>query len=143
MWEDLVNTPVKVYIDIGIDGVIDDSLIIKNQITDVEDQGNLFIPDKYKLEQNYPNPFNPVTKIRYSLPQQSNVSLIVYNILGQEVITLVNEQQPAGNYEVSFDATSAAGGLSSGIYLYKIQAGDPSAGSGQSFTDVKKMVLLR
>ncbi len=89
------------------------------------------IPSSFKLDQNYPNPFNPVTKIRYSLPHLSDVSLMVYNILGQEVITLVNEQQPAGNYEVSFDATS----LTSGIYLYKIQAGE--------YNNTKKMILLR
>jgi len=130
-WSDLQNQPVQILIDLGNDGTIDDTLTIKNQITSIDDQGLLGIPDEYNLAQNYPNPFNPVTKIRYSLPQQSNVSLIVYNILGQEVITLVNEQQPAGNYEVSFDATT----LSSGIYLYKIQAGD--------YTDVKKMILLR
>ena len=130
-WNDLQNQPVQIYIDLGNDGTIDDTLTIKNQITGIDDQGTLGIPEEYNLAQNYPNPFNPVTKIRYSLPQQSNVSLIVYNILGQEVITLVNEQQPAGNYEVSFDATNLTGG----IYLYKIQAGD--------YSDVKKMILMK
>ena len=130
-WDDLSNQPVQIYVDLGNDGTIDDTITIKNQITGIDDQGLLGIPDEYYLAQNYPNPFNPVTKIRYSIPQLSNVSLIVYNILGQEVITLVNEQQPAGNYEVSFDATN----LTSGIYLYKIQAG--------GYSDVKKMILLR
>ncbi len=88
-------------------------------------------PIGFELMQNYPNPFNPVTKIRYSLPHLSDVTLKVYNVLGQKVITLVNEQQSAGNYEVSFDGTN----LSSGIYLYKIRAGE--------FSFVKKMILLR
>ncbi len=131
VWEDLNNQPVKIFIDIDNDGSIDDTLYLDNQITDVNDQGTLGISDKYNLAQNYPNPFNPITKIRYTLPQLSEVTLKVYNILGQEVITLVNEQQSAGNYEVRFDGTK----LSSGIYLYKIQAGE--------YSDVKKMVLLR
>ncbi len=129
-WNDIANTQLTILVDNGNNGTIDDTLFVSNTV-DVKDEGYLGVPKEYNLAQNYPNPFNPVTKIRYSLPQQSNVSLIVYNILGQEVITLVNEQQPAGNYEVSFDATN----LTSGIYLYKIQAGD--------YSDVKKMILLR
>ena len=87
------------------------------------------------LYQNYPNPFNPTTKIKYGIPNSGLITLQVYNLLGEVVTTLVNKQQSAGNYEVSFDAASAAGGLSSGIYLYKIQAGD--------YSDLKKMILLR
>ena len=130
-WSDLQNQPVQIYIDLGNDGTIDDTITIKNQITGIDDEGTLGIPDEYNLAQNYPNPFNPVTKIRYSLPHLSYVSLIVYNILGQEVITLVNEQQPAGIYEVRLDAT----GLPSGIYFYKLQAG--------KFGETKKMVLMK
>ncbi|MCH7965584.1 MAG: T9SS type A sorting domain-containing protein [Bacteroidetes bacterium] len=100
---------------------------------DVKDED--LIPTDYVLYQNYPNPFNPTTKIKYGIPNSGLIILQVYNLLGEVVTTLVNEQQPAGNYEVSFDATSAAGGLSSGIYLYKIQAGE--------FIETKKMVLLR
>jgi len=96
---------------------------------DVEDED--LIPTDYVLYQNYPNPFNPTTKIQYGIPNSGPVTLQVYNLLGEVVTTLVNEQQPAGNYEVSFDAAN----LSSGIYLYKIQAGD--------YSDVKKMILLR
>ena len=69
-WTDLANTPVTIYVDIGIDGTIDDTLMLKNQITNVEDQGNLYIPKEYKLEQNYPNPFNPSTTIKYSIPKR-------------------------------------------------------------------------
>jgi len=88
------------------------------------------------LEQNYPNPFNPSTKIKYSIPPNiqreiSNVSLKVYDVLGNIVATLVNEEKPAGNYEIEFDASN----LSSGIYYYRLVTG--------SFTDTKKMILLK
>ena len=88
-------------------------------------------PLTFALEQNYPNPFNPSTIIHYALPEKSNVELIVYDILGNEVATLVNEEKPAGSYEVEFSAT----GLPSGIYFYRIQAG--------SFVETKKMVLMK
>ncbi|NLT50574.1 MAG: T9SS type A sorting domain-containing protein [Ignavibacteria bacterium] len=85
----------------------------------------------FVLMQNYPNPFNPSTMISYQLPMNNFVTLKVYNMLGQEVATLVNRQQPAGNYEVKFDASN----LSSGIYLYKLQAGE--------FSSVKKLILMK
>ncbi|MCZ6702138.1 MAG: T9SS type A sorting domain-containing protein, partial [Ignavibacteria bacterium] len=78
---------------------------------DVEDED--LIPTDYILYQNYPNPFNPTTKIKYGIPNSGLITLQVYNLLGEVVTTLVNQQQPVGNYEVSFDATK----LSSGIYL--------------------------
>jgi hypothetical protein len=98
-------------------------------ITDVEDEQQL--PTEFALMQNYPNPFNPSTVISYQLPVSSNVTLKVYDILGNEVATFVNEEKPAGSYEVKFDAS----GLSSGIYFYKLQAG--------SLVETKKMILLR
>jgi photosystem II stability/assembly factor-like uncharacterized protein len=106
--------------------------------TSVEDD-NLNSPATFALEQNYPNPFNPSTTIRYSIPtviasetkQPLFVSLKVYDVLGNEVTTLVNEEKPAGSYEVNFDAS----GLSSGIYFYKLQAG--------SFIETKKMILMK
>ena len=85
----------------------------------------------FQLQQNYPNPFNPSTRIQYQVASNSQVSLKVYDVLGNEVATLVDENKPAGNYEVNFDAS----GLASGMYLYKIQAG--------SFVETKKMILLR
>ncbi len=85
----------------------------------------------FELFQNYPNPFNPETKIRYTLPLNGYVTLKIYNILGVEIETLVNNIQPAGIYEVNFNA----GNLASGIYLYHLKAG--------SFTAVKKLILLR
>jgi hypothetical protein len=105
--------------------------MLKNQITSVEDQGNLYIPKEYKLEQNYPNPFNPTTTIKYSIPKTSFVSLKIYNLIGEEVATLVNEENSIGNYEIEFNATS----LPSGVYFYRIQA--------DSFVETKKMVLLK
>ena len=87
------------------------------------------IPNKFELYQNYPNPFNPSTKIKYAVSSESFVSIKVYNILGSEVATLVNENLPAGVHEVNFDGSE----LSSGAYIYKIQTKD--------FTSTKKMVL--
>ncbi|HEY9167631.1 MAG TPA: T9SS type A sorting domain-containing protein [Candidatus Kryptonia bacterium] len=89
------------------------------------------VPASYSLLQNYPNPFNPTTTIRYSLPQSGMVSLKIYNILGQEVTTLVNQHQSAGNYTATFDASRFA----SGVYFYRLNAG--------SFNQVRKMLLLK
>ena len=89
------------------------------------------IPDKYLLYQNYPNPFNPSTKIRFRISNSGFVSIKVYDILGREVTTLVNDEKPAGIYEVSFDASE----LSSGVYFYKLRTGN--------YIQTKKMVLLR
>ncbi len=96
-------------------------------------------PDGYGLEQNYPNPFNPSTKIRYTLPSDSDVKLSVFDVFGQEVKSLANTFQSRGTYEVVFDAAK----LSSGFYFYKIAAGDPESGSGQVFVKTKEMLLLK
>ena len=77
---------------------------------------DLVLPIKFSLEQNYPNPFNPATSIKYTLSSKQNVQLLVYNVLGKEIATLVNEEKPAGNHEVNFDASK----LSSGVYFYQI-----------------------
>jgi hypothetical protein len=90
-----------------------------------------FVPDQYELAQNYPNPFNPTTTIRYSIPIDQFVTIKIYDVLGNEVVTLEDEQKPAGNYEVDFNASS----LSSGVYFYKLQAG--------LFADTKKMTILK
>jgi hypothetical protein len=89
------------------------------------------VPTQFALEQNYPNPFNPTTMIRYELPVASTVSLKVYDVLGREVATLVNERQEAGAYSVAFNANA----LSSGIYFYRLQAGN--------FISTKKMMLVK
>jgi hypothetical protein len=89
------------------------------------------IPKVYSLSQNYPNPFNPSTLIKYGLPKQGVVKLVIYDVLGREVKVLVNEMKPAGNYEAIFDGSS----LASGIYFYRLETGD--------FKDVKKMALVK
>jgi hypothetical protein len=90
------------------------------------------IPNYYSLSQNYPNPFNPSTQIKFSVPKTSNVTMKVYDVLGKEVAVLVNnELKQAGFYTVEFNASN----LASGIYFYRINAGDYSA--------VKKMVLVK
>ncbi len=88
-------------------------------------------PQSYHLDQNYPNPFNPRTTINYQLPKTIDVELSIYDLLGQKVTTLVKKRQQAGNHQVEWDASTFA----SGIYYYKIQAGE--------FQDVKKMILIR
>ena len=89
------------------------------------------IPKEFTLSQNYPNPFNPTTNIRYSVPVRGHVSLKVYNMLGQAVVTLFDGVQEAGNHETTFDGT----GLASGVYLYKLESGDVSLS--------KKLVLIK
>jgi hypothetical protein len=89
------------------------------------------ILQEFSLLQNYPNPFNPSTSIKYAISSKQFVTLKVYDVLGNEIATLVDEEKPAGSYEVNFDAAQ----LSSGIYFYKLQAG--------SFVETKKMILLR
>ena len=89
------------------------------------------VPLEFALDQNYPNPFNPSTTISYSIPVKSRVTLKIFNALGKEIITLVNEEKSEGNYDVKFDAS----GIPSGIYFYKLNAGE--------FSSTKKMILLK
>jgi len=107
-------------------------------ITGINEQK--IIPTEFKLEQNYPNPFNPTTVISYQLAVDSYVTLKVYDLLGREVSTLVNEYQPAGVHNSQFAIRNLPAGrqgsqLSSGIYFYRLQAGN--------FIETKKMILLR
>jgi len=95
------------------------------------------IPVVYQLMQNYPNPFNPSSKIRYALPFSSNVKIEIFNILGEKIKELVNEQKNIGFYEVNFNTN----GLASGVYFYMIEA--KSIDGKHEFRDVKKMVLLK
>jgi len=108
------------------------SLLLKNSnsgITSIKLTEILI--NNFSLSQNYPNPFNPSTKISYSVAGLSKVILKVYDIIGREIITLVNEEKPAGKYEVNFNASS----LASGVYFYQIKAGD--------FVQTKKLILLK
>jgi hypothetical protein len=102
-------------------------------ITGINDayKGITNLPKNFLLEQNYPNPFNPKTTIHYQTPTNSTVILKVFDVLGREVTTLVNERQIAGSYSVKLDATA----LSSGIYFYRLQVG--------AFTQAKKLMLVR
>jgi len=100
---------------------------------------NILNPEKYELEQNYPNPFNPATIINYQLSIFSNVSLKVYDVLGQEVKTLVNENKPAGRYEVTFNGAD----FPSGVYFYRLVVSPSNPMESDVFTDVKRMVLIK
>ncbi|MEE9431727.1 MAG: lamin tail domain-containing protein [Melioribacteraceae bacterium] len=104
------------------------------------------IVERFSLSQNYPNPFNPLTTINYSIPEVTtnisssvNVVLKVYDVLGREVMILVNEAKPTGNYKVQFNASS----LASGIYYYQLRADNPSSSNGSDFIQTKKMILLK
>ncbi|MBE0573044.1 MAG: T9SS type A sorting domain-containing protein [Ignavibacteriaceae bacterium] len=118
--------------DIGADEF--DGTVIVNAVEE-----SVTLPTEFVLNQNYPNPFNPTTSIQYAISNRQFVSLKVYDILGIEIVTLVNEEEPAGSYEVNFDAN----GLSSGVYFYQLIAGDPESSSGQDFVETKKMVLQK
>ncbi len=96
------------------------------------------IPKDYRLFQNYPNPFNPTTKIKYSIPKTGYVTIKVYDILGKEVTTLVNEEKTAGKYIVNFNGDN----LASGIYFYQLRA-TPISGQAENFISTKKMLLLK
>jgi len=118
--EGLFNYRLK---QIDIDGSFEYSEIIEVNISG--------IPKEFSLSQNYPNPFNPSTKISYQLPNAGYVSLIVYDVLGNEVATLVNENQNSGDYDISFNGSN----LTSGIYFYKI--------STDNFSQAHKMILMK
>jgi hypothetical protein len=110
-------------VQIDFDGTRTESEVINVEIN--------YQPKEYALMQNYPNPFNPATTIEYSIAADGNVKLKIFNTLGEEVKTLVNEYKTAGSYKINFDASA----LPSGVYYYKIETG--------RFTSVKKMILLR
>jgi len=102
------------------------------------------VSNEFALHQNYPNPFNPSTKIKYTIPKSEKVKIDIFNILGQKITTLLNNQMPSGTHDIEFTAKN----LPSGVYLYSIEAGDPSTGSpkgqaGQGFQEVKKMILMK
>ena len=105
------------------------SFISLNVPTGIQNTNN--IADGYRLSQNYPNPFNPSTSISFDIRDKGMVTLKVFDILGNEVATLVNEELNTGGYSISFDAAE----YSSGVYFYELQSG--------SFRDVKKMLLVK
>ncbi len=145
-WRYLGNDYQYVYFDIPLSffdrtsaiaalrRAVDDLMEWSTPVEEITGAGD--VPKSFTLSQNYPNPFNPATQIIYSLPQRSHVTLSVYNILGQKVTTLVDEQKAAGTYTVDWNGTSNNGVMvATGIYLYKMDAGQHS--------DAKKMLLLK
>lgn len=107
------------------------------KIVSVRDEGGV-LPEKFSLSQNYPNPFNPETELNYSLPTSGKVKLVIFNLLGQRVVTLVDEFQPSGNYSAKWNGRDDYGRLlSSGVYFYRMSIDDGR------FTDTKKMLLLK
>lgn len=125
-YTDPTNGGAVTYVRFGGTPVYYDNSSITTNITN-----GTGIPEIYDLSQNFPNPFNPSTTIKYSIPQAGNVKLIVFDALGREVTTLVNGNIEAGSHSVDFDAS----GLSSGIYFYRLIAGD--------FNEIKKMMLIK
>jgi hypothetical protein len=109
-------------------GFLADTLF-RGSIVGVIDE--MIVPTEFRLEQNYPNPFNPRTTIHFQLPSKSHVTLRVYDILGQELETLINEEREAGMYILQYDGLN----LTSGIYFYRLQAG--------SYSETKKLILLK
>jgi hypothetical protein len=107
-----------------------DDLLFQGTVTGI-DKNSDEIPYNFALMQNYPNPFNPSTNLSFVIGNSSFISLKVYDILGNEVATLVNEEKPAGSYEISFDASNLAGG----VYFYRLTAGN--------YSDVKKMMVMK
>ena len=105
--------------------------VFVNVITGLENQDNL-LPKEFQLLQNYPNPFNPVTHIKYAVPHATRIRIEIYNVLGQRVKTLVDQEQAPGYYTVDFNASN----LASGFYIYRLQA-------SSGFNAVKKLIITK
>jgi hypothetical protein len=136
MIRDLIVNPITGTVFAAL--ITSDSKYNMYRLTETTQSENTFdinglenIPTEYILSQNYPNPFNPSTVIKYQLPEVAQVSLVVYDIMGREIATLVNGFQNAGSYDVTFNAN----GLSSGIYFYKLNA------NGKQL--INKMLLMK
>lgn len=108
-----------------------ETITISNPAIELLSVERIIVPEQFKLYQNFPNPFNPATIIKYSLPQAMNVTIKIFDVLGREVVTLVNANMDAGNYEVEFQASN----LSSGIYFYRLKT--------DRNTEIKKMILSK
>jgi len=122
--------PTGSHLDIGaFESALDNPLTGINELTKQ-------LPNGFQLYQNYPNPFNPVTSIQYNLSRKAQTKLSVYDILGREILVLVNTEKPAGIYQISFDA----GKLASGVYFYRMQA---KSGNDYIFSDIKKLILIK
>ena len=137
-WGDLANDSLKILIDSGNNGGYDDSMYVNNNIVadvDEDEHGNI-LPHQFELSQNYPNPFNPVTNIKYNIPARSYVTIEVYNVIGQKIRTLVDENKSAGEYHTTWNGDDSYGQkVSTGVYFCRFQAGD--------YVETKKMILLK
>lgn len=129
-WNSLNNSQLVILVDLENNGTIDDTLRIDNQLIGVEN-GNTVLPKEYALNQNYPNPFNGKTVIVFDIVEAQEVKLSVYDILGREILTLVNNKLNAGRYKAIWSADNFA----SGIYFYSIKAGN--------YTATRKMILVK
>ncbi len=110
--------------------------MLDSTATSIEDEHSAKIPTQFALHQNYPNPFNPNTIIKYDLPKTANVKLVLYNMIGQRVRTLVDKEQVAGFHAVEWDGRNDSGvPLATGVYLYRLEADE--------FVQVKKLLLLK
>ena len=124
LWRDLrLSDQPQVYLNVRSYSN-PDSVVFVNNI-------NAELPGKYSLSQNYPNPFNPITNVKFSMYNAGQVKLVVYDVQGREVQTLVNEKLNAGTYEIKFDGSM----LNSGVYFYKLMT--------DGFTETKKMLLIK
>ncbi|MCU0415057.1 MAG: T9SS type A sorting domain-containing protein, partial [Ignavibacteriaceae bacterium] len=123
------TSPTNGYINGG------NKILLKyTQLSSIQDEAEK--PTEFKLEQNYPNPFNPVTVISYKLPVNGDVTLKIYDLLGNEVATLVDENKPAGKYKIEFNVAQVSRPeMASGIYFYQLTSGE--------FIQTKKMVLIK
>jgi hypothetical protein len=129
-WEETQSYNINIY---------SHRIIVPGFISDVPNEQSEFSSLEFFVDQNYPNPFNPSTKISWQSPVGSWQTLKVFDMLGREVATLVDEYKPAGMHNVQFSTNN----LSSGVYFYQLKVGDPSVGSGQSFIQTRKMILLK
>ena len=130
-WGALGGGALKILIDDGNDGSIDDSIFVTNELTGVEGRGVGEVPTAFVLRQNYPNPFNPKTTISYELPRTTHVTLKVYDVFGRDIATLVDGVEDAGVKSIAWDAT----GVASGVYFYRLQAGE--------FVTTRKMAVIK
>ena len=123
----------QIYLRAGVSVVLGGvfKTILDTALVGVEDENGKIVPEGFSLDQNYPNPFNPTTKIKFSIPELSFVTLKVFDVVGNEIETLVNQEESAGSYDVQFSAID----LPSGIYFYQLRAGN--------FVETKKMILIK
>ncbi len=128
---------VKILIDLGNDGSVDDSVLVTNEVTGVDQDDDAGVPDSYALQQNYPNPFNPTTEIRFDIPVASVVRLTIFNILGQEIGRLVDGHLDAASYVAHWDAS----GYGNGIYYLRLEA--DAVGGSRMHIQTRKMALVK